>query len=205
MDAPPAPSRRSAVVGQETAAVEPADAEPSPQPLQERTAAPPAVSQPADSQPADPQPSTAPTGGDERVDVVIVVRRSDSDPAARLAPAAAASAAPAPADAEPAGPIEKHEILTVTLTPEGVDAAADADGANVENVRVAEDGTIDLPSVGRIQAEGRTSAELAEEITTARKRNNAPAGVRVKVTRVGGPATQQAPPPGVQPADPSQP
>jgi len=126
----------------------------------------------------------ATSNGDERIDLVIVVKSPEPAPlasadASGAGASAGAGASPAPADSSLTGPIEKFEILTITV--------GDADGTNV---RVGEDGTIDLPPAGRVAAEGLTTEALGKRISESLGRTNA--GAKVTVTRPGaaGAATQ---------------
>jgi hypothetical protein len=138
-----------------------------------------ATGQPADSQPAAPSTSpasTSPADGEERVDLVIVVRRADG------AGADATATGTAPSEPEPTGPIARYEFLSLTV---GGDAAAPgAEEPDVTNVQVAEDGMIEVPEVGRLKAEGRTSADLERELgeTLAKKKANP---TKVRVSRLG--------------------
>ena len=122
---------------------------------QPESAAPPAPVARATEAQASAVPSGPADAGEERVDLVILVK--------------------APDDAEVgsvAGTIEKHEILTVTI--------GDTDPTNV---RVAEDGTIDLPPAGRVAAEGLTADALGKRIAESLGRTGGGAGVTV--TRLG--------------------
>lgn len=99
------------------------------------------------------RPTTAGVGGDaEKIDVMIVVRSEGLAPG-QVPP-------PQTMPAEPTGPIEKFEILTIQVGNDESDSA---------NVRVAEDGTIELPRIGRLQAEGLTSPQLENEIVAKLK------------------------------------
>lgn len=144
------------------------------------------------------RPTTADDGvvrqGAENLNVVIVLRGEDLDPG-RGAP-------PQTMPAEPVGPIENFDILTIQI------GDAEADSANV---RVAEDGTVEVSGIGRLKAEGLTSPELENEIVAKLKQVTTPAqpGGRVKVRRIGNdtaattsPAVS-APPPPLSPAPPS--
>jgi protein involved in polysaccharide export with SLBB domain len=107
---------------------------------------------------------------EDRFDVVIVVNDAGSD----VADAPLAEVGPS---TEPAGPIERFEILTVQV--------GDND-AGTSNVRVAEDGTVELPNVGRVKAEGLTSAELGAQIADKLKQAaTGAAAPNVTVKRVG--------------------
>ena len=119
-------------------------------------ATPLAAAQPATS------PATEPVDGQsQRVDLLIVVKATESPLAAGVAPGAAGGATTGEA-ATSAAPVEKFEYLTVTL----------GDAEDGTNVQVAEDGTINLPQAGRVQAEGLTPAELGKRITEALSRAN---------------------------------
>jgi protein involved in polysaccharide export with SLBB domain len=131
---------------------------------------------------AEERPPVAAGGNEQLVNVVFVVRRAEAPadvmtvaPADRPAAAAATPGAAEAAGAEPA--IENAEILTVTVE-DSVDAKA-------SNVRVAEDGTIDVPQAGKVKAVGRTPRQVELDIE-ARWRNSkagvAP-GTRAKVQR----------------------
>jgi len=88
------------------------------------------------------------------VAIIVVVKSPEPAPLASAdasGAGAGAGAASAPADSSLTGPIEKFEILTITV--------GDADGTNV---RVGEDGTIDLPPAGRVAAEGLTTEALGK-------------------------------------------
>lgn len=123
---------------------------------------------------------------EERVDLVIVVQapQASSAPAGEDAAAGddVAAGAPPATDPGPAGPIEKFEILTVTI----------GDGEPV-NVRVSEDGTVDVPSAGRVAAARLSADELGERIAATLRRSNVDA--KVTVTRPG------AAPPASQPEE----
>lgn len=128
--------------------------------------------------------------GDEKVDLVIVVRGEGLDAGGVPQPQTTA--------AEPDGPIEKFDILTIQV------GDAEADSANV---RVAEDGTVDVSRVGRLKAEGLTSSELEKEIVWKRKEattTGQPDG-QVTVRRMGTEATATTSPAGSArpPAQPS--
>ena len=98
----------------------------------------------------------------------MIVVRADS-------PADAMADAPV----EPAGPIEKFEILTVQLGDTEADSA---------NVRVGDDGTVELPKVGCVKAEGLTAAGLREEIAAKlRERRRRARGSESKAPRHLGP------------------
>jgi hypothetical protein len=108
---------------------------------------------------------------EERVDLVIVVQGPDS------AGATGTAEASKPADAGAAGPIEKSDILTI--------AVGDSDP---ENVRVGQDGTIELFGLGRVVAEGLTPQDLGRRIAEAPGR--AKAAGKVVVTRFSTAATR---------------
>lgn len=115
---------------------------------------------------------TAPTQAADRFDVVILVEAPDDAAVPGATPPAAEEPAP-----EPTGPIQKHEILMIQLGQDEADTA---------NVRVAQDGTVEVPGVGPLTAEGLSSAELKAQIEEKLRRNAAdPQKVKVVVTRVG--------------------
>ena len=145
--------------------------------------------QPA-QQPAKAATTAAVASADDRFDVVIVVDEAG----------AVAGVPVETGETEAAGPIEKFDILTVQVG----DAEADA-----ANVRVGEDGTVELPDLGRVQAEGRTAEQLREDIALKLKQTAGAAERNVVVRRLGGNDTAAAPqdkeagkaePPAVQPA-----
>jgi protein involved in polysaccharide export with SLBB domain len=153
----------------------------------------------------DRAPSTAPAG--DRFDVVILVR-ADSSATSATTPLASESSG------EPSGKIERYEILTIQLG----DAEADA-----ANVRVGEDGTVELPKVGRVKAQGLTADDLRKEIAEKLRGGNAAEAesAKVAVRRVSGadasaardadakgqPPVNETPAPGAasKPADPAAP
>ena len=145
-------------------------------------------------QQAAPPPAAAPetmaaAPDEQRVDVVILVK------ADRPAGDADATAA---APAEPAGPIERFEILSVQLG----DAEADT-----VNVRVGEDGTIDLPKLGRVQAENLSADALRQRIAE-RLRENTPSDakpVEVVVKRFSPSAAAEGDAPAPAETQPGQP
>jgi len=134
--------------------------------------------------------AAAPATQADRFDVVFLVQSEGAD-------AAAAGGGPTPS-AEPTGPIEKFEILTVQLG----DGEADA-----VNVRVGEDGTVELPKLGRVKAEGQTSEALREEIAAKLKAGASESEAsKVAVRRLGTAEAGQKPQPeSAQPAPQEQP
>ncbi len=167
--------------------------------------------------------------GDERVNLVIVFRKktsgADAATATRIAgtdPARNDAAAPAPmvgkakaeaenpsapaasAAAEDARPIADSEILVVSVT------AADAADADVRNVRVAEDGSIEVPSAGRVKVIGLTTQQVETAVRQRwgeRTADVAP-GTQIRISRPGeeapaaaAPADAEAPADTAAPAD----
>jgi protein involved in polysaccharide export with SLBB domain len=124
--------------------------------------------------PATTVPAESDARDEERVDLVILVKSADTTTAALGTEAR-------PSGPAATAPIEKFEILTVTL---GDDDAT--------NVRVGEDGMIDLPPAGRIAAEGLTAETLGKRISESLGRTSADAKGKVTVSRpgAGGAATQ---------------
>jgi hypothetical protein len=140
--------------------------------------------------------SKAKSVGESRMDVVIVVR--ENAPAAAAADEAMANeagaadapgivdgpagqdppaAAPTPATAPPAADaaLANGETLSVVVT-EGT-------GSATTRLRVGDDGTIDVPSVGRVTAAGRSTAHVEREIVQLIQRKNLRSTARVTVTR----------------------
>lgn len=148
---------------------------------------------------------------DDRVDVLIVLRKDGSaalgdaraDAAVPDAPAVAeqtdAPAATTPDDPPAARkaakgaapgdgrPVEQSEILVIVIK----DARGTA-AENVFNVRVGEDGTIEVPNVGKIRALGRTPAQLTRAVQTAYSRKAG--GVDPETVTVLRPEDLPAPP-----------
>jgi hypothetical protein len=165
---------RSAAVGEsESAETDPLAAGDAPAAGADQEAAPPAPeARGADSRPATRYAAASAANVEERIDLVIVVRSPD------------AAGGPPGIEAQPAaparpGPIEKFEILTVTV--------GEADAVNV---RVGEDGSIDLPPAGRIAAEGLTAEALGKRIAEALGKTNPDVKVTVSRPDDGGAATQ---------------
>jgi protein involved in polysaccharide export with SLBB domain len=107
------------------------------------------------------------TESDQRVEVVFVVRQ-----------ATPAAGAPAPDMAPPAAAaIENSEILTVTVD--------DPANPTTTNVRVAEDGTVEVPLAGKVKAVGKTTTQLETDIEARWRESKAGVapGTKAKVVR----------------------
>jgi protein involved in polysaccharide export with SLBB domain len=137
---------------------------------------------------------------DTPVEVVFILRQTAAEAvAAATAPAntatPAATAAPAtPKLAPPAGaPIQDSEILVVTVQHPA--------NPSTTNLRVAEDGTIDVPQVGKVKALGRTPAEIEYDIEVRWRQANATAKpmAKAKVVRPGDNPAAEPPPAAASP------
>ena len=138
--------------------------------------------------------TTRPVDAVNRFDVVILVEGQGDGTVPGATPPTTEEPTP-----EPSGPIQKHEILMIQL---------DEDEADIANVRVGQDGTVELPGIGQLTAEGRTSAELKAQIEEKLRQNATdPQKVTVTVKRVGPvePVPADDKPPTETPADGSPP